>query len=80
VDWRLRYDTRENWIATTVARLGGSGHGSLLLDLSRRTRDLKFGPIGGYLHFQFFSGYGEDILDYNLRRKTQLRIGFAIVP
>ena len=80
VDWRLRYDSRENWIATGVARLAPSGHGSVLLDLSRRTRDLTFGPIGGYLHFQFFSGYGEDILDYNMRRKTQLRIGVAIVP
>jgi outer membrane phospholipase A len=80
VDWRLRYDSGENWIATGVARLSPEGKGSFLLDLSRRARDLKFGPIGGYLHFQFFTGYGEDILDYNMRRKTQLRIGFAIVP
>lgn len=80
VDWRLRFDTGENWIATAVARMPNSGKGSFLLDASRRIRDLRFGPVGGYLHFQFFTGYGEDILDYNLRRKTQLRIGFAIVP
>jgi outer membrane phospholipase A len=80
VDWRLRYDSGHNWIATGVARLPSTGKGSLLIDASRRVRDLRFGPIGGYLHFQFFSGYGEDILDYNTRRKTQLRIGFAIVP
>jgi outer membrane phospholipase A len=80
VDWRLRYDSGENWIATGVTRLSPQGKGSFLLDLSRRVRDLKFGPIGGYVHFQFFTGYGEDILDYNMRRKTQLRIGFAIVP
>ena len=61
-------------------RRGSAGKGSLLLDLSRRVRDLRFGPVGGYLHFQFFSGYGEDILDYNRRRKSQFRIGFAIVP
>jgi outer membrane phospholipase A len=29
---------------------------------------------------QYFNGYGEDILDYNMKRKSQLRIGFAIVP
>lgn len=80
VDWRVRYDTGLNWIATGVARVGTSGKGSLLLDLSRRVRDLRFGPVGGYLHFQVFSGYGEGILDYNLRRKAQIRVGFAIVP
>jgi phospholipase A1/A2 len=80
VDWRVRYDSGVNWIGTAVARYGSSGRGSVLLDLSRRIRDLKFGPVGGYLHFQFFSGYGEDILDYNVRRTLQFRVGFAIVP
>jgi outer membrane phospholipase A len=80
VDWRLRYDSGVNWIATGVLRYGRAGYGSVLVDLSRRIRDLRFGPVGGYLHFQFFSGYGESILDYNLRRQTQLRVGFAIVP
>ena len=63
-----------------AARRGTLGKGSLLLDLSRRARDLRFGPVGGYFHLQYFNGYGEDILDYSLRRKTQLRVGFAIVP
>ncbi len=80
VDWRVRYDSGFNWIGTGVARFGDGSKGSLLLDLSRRVRDLRFGPVGGYLHFQFFTGYGEDILDYNMRRRTQFRIGFAIVP
>lgn len=80
VDWRVRYDSGFNWITTGVARLGSARKGSLAIDLSRRIRDLRFGPVGGYLHLQFFSGYGEDILDYNRRRATQLRIGFAIVP
>jgi phospholipase A1 len=80
VDWRARYDSGGLWIATAVLRHGTSRKGSLLLDFSRRTRDLKLGPISGYLHVQFFAGYGEDILDYNVRRKSQLRLGFAIVP
>lgn len=80
VDWRVRYDTGGNWIASALARTGTGGHGSLQLDLSRRTRDLKFGPVSGYLYAQYFNGYGEDILDYNVRRKAQLRLGFAIVP
>jgi phospholipase A1/A2 len=79
-DWRLRYDHNGEWIATGVARVGTSGKGSVLLDLSKRARDLRFGPVGGYYHVQYFTGYGEDVLDYHIRRKSQIRIGFAIVP
>jgi len=80
VDWRFRYDAAGEWITTALARVGTSGKGSFQLDVSMRIRDLKFGPVGGYLHFQYFTGYGEDILDYNVRRPSQFRVGFAIVP
>lgn len=80
VDWRLRHDAGGQWITTAVARLGTAGKGSLLLDMSRRTRDIKVGPLSGYLHLQFFNGFGESILDYNVRRNAQLRVGLAIVP
>lgn len=80
VDWRVRYDSGGQWIATAVARIGTAQHGSVLLDLSRRTRDMRVGPLSGYLHIQYFNGYGEDIVDYNVRRRSQLRIGLAIVP
>ena len=79
VDWRLRYgDRQRSWVA--MARTGTAGKGSLTLDYFERTRVLGFGPVSGYFHAQFFAGYGEDILDYNLRNKSQLRLGFAIVP
>jgi phospholipase A1/A2 len=80
VDWQLRYDIAGDWVGTALARQGTSGKGSFQLDLSKRARDLRFGPVGGYFHMQYFTGYGESILDYNVRRKSQLRIGFAIVP
>jgi phospholipase A1 len=79
VDWRLRYGDRER-IWSAMARLGTAGKGSLTLDYSQRTRVLGIGPLSGYFHAQLFSGYGEDILDYNRRRKSQLRVGFAIIP
>jgi phospholipase A1/A2 len=81
VDWRARYDSPAGtWVATTVLRYGTAGKGSVLLDASRRIRDVKFGPVSTYLHMQFFAGYGESILDYNVKRKSQFRVGFAIVP
>jgi outer membrane phospholipase A len=80
VDWRFRYDAGGEWITTPQLRIGTSGKASLQLDVSKRIRDLKFGPVSGYLQFQYFTGYGEDILDYNVKRPAQLRIGFAIVP
>jgi outer membrane phospholipase A len=79
VDWRARFESG-NWVATGVVRYGTANKGSVLLDLSRRVRDMKFGPVSTYLHLQFFAGYGESILDYNVKNKSQLRLGFAIVP
>jgi len=79
VDWRVRYgDRQHSWSA--MARAGTAGKGSLTLDWFERTRVLGFGLVSGYFHAQFFAGYGEDILDYNVRRKSQLRLGLAIVP
>jgi outer membrane phospholipase A len=79
VDWRLRYGDHER-IWSALARAGTAGKGSLQVDFAQRTRLLIFGQLSGYLYVQFFAGYGEDILEYNVRRKSQLRLGFAIVP
>jgi phospholipase A1 len=78
-DWQLRYgDETRSWRA--MARLGTASKGSLTLDWFERTRVLGFGSISSYLHVQFFAGYGENILDYDRRFNSQLRVGFAIVP
>jgi phospholipase A1/A2 len=78
-DWRVRHDSGGLWITTAVARLGTAGKASLLLDMSRRMRDMKVGPLSGYLHLQYFNGWGESILDYNVR-SWNVRVGLAIVP
>ena len=49
--------------------------------IATMSRDfIEAGPLSGYLHLQFFNGFGESILDYNVRRKAQFRVGLAIVP
>ena len=79
VDWNLRFEGGGGLVASTKVRYGTAGRGSLQLDLAQRTRALDFGRVGGHLLVQLFSGYGENILDYN-RRTNQLRVGVAIVP
>ncbi|HQN46820.1 MAG TPA: phospholipase A [Rugosibacter sp.] len=79
VDWILRYGHEDSWLLATQLRNGTSGHGSAQLDLSYPLRQPIFARTGGFLHFQLFKGYGESLLDYNLDRGTQVRIGFSIV-
>ena len=55
----------------------GSEGGRLQIDLTAPLRALCFGSCNGYLQIQYFSGYGETLLNYN-RKDRQLRIGFAL--
>ena len=78
-DWILRYGREDGWLLATQLRNGTSGHGSAQFDLSYPLRQPIFARTGGFLHFQLFKGYGESLLDYNLDRGTQVRVGFSIV-
>ncbi len=78
-DWNLRYGREDGWLLATQLRRGTAGHGSAQFDLSYPLRQPIFARTGGFLHFQLFKGYGENLLDYNLDRGTQVRVGFSIV-
>ncbi|HEX5803121.1 MAG TPA: phospholipase A [Azospira sp.] len=78
-DWLLRYGDEAGWVLSARLRRGSSGHGSAQLDLSHPLRDPLFSRVGGFFHVQLFSGYGETLLDYDVKRDPQLRIGFSIV-
>ena len=78
-DWNLRYGREDGWLLATQLRRGMAGHGSAQFDLSYPLRKPLFARTGGFLHFQLFKGYGESLLDYDLDRGTQVRVGFSIV-
>ncbi len=79
VDWIVRYGDERSWVLLSRIRTGTAGYGGALFDLSVPLRNPLFSRTGGFLYFQLFSGYGESLLDYNMKSPPQLRIGFSIV-
>ena len=65
-------------LATTLRKGTGADPYSLQLDLSFPLKTARLGNLGGYLHLQYFNGYGESLLDYNSRVRSQYRIGLMI--
>jgi outer membrane phospholipase A len=65
-------------LATTLRKGTGREPYSVELDLSIPLDIAKLGNFGGYLHLQYFNGYGESLLDYNRRVQPQFRLGLMI--
>ncbi|USI72306.1 phospholipase A [Sphingomonas morindae] len=67
----------DGWKLSTWSRISfATGRGAIDADLSHPLLRLTGIPI--YAVVQGFTGYGEDLLDYN-RRQTRLRLGIGIV-
>ena len=73
----LRYGNDDGWLLSSD--INPWRKGSAQFDLSYRLKRVLFSDAGGFLHFQYFNGYGESLLDYNLRRRPQFRVGVSIV-
>lgn len=65
-------------LATTLRKGTGREPYSVVLDLSMPLDIEQLGNFGGYLHLQYFNGYGESLLDYNRRVQPQVRLGLMI--
>lgn len=79
VDWRLRWARDDSLVVNMLYRQGRGSHRSTEIDASWPLHRLWAG-MNGYLFLQYFSGYGETLLGYNEREKSQVRLGIAIVP
>jgi len=79
VDYSLAVGKADSWQLSSMLREGTGEGWSLQLDLSYPLRSVALGNLNGYLHFQYFGGWGESLLDYDRRLPAQYRIGLMIV-
>ena len=78
-DFLIRFGQEDGWLIDTTIRRGrNSDLGSVQLDLSYPLRKPTFGNLSGYLHLQYFNGYGESLVDYDQRLRPQFRIGLMV--
>lgn len=79
VDFLAGYGSKGGWNVWTTLRKGKvSDYGSVELNASYPLSRISHGVLSGWALLQYFSGYGESLIDYNHRLDTQWRLGLAI--
>jgi phospholipase A1/A2 len=78
-DLNVRFGKYDGLEASTTWRKGTQTMGAWQVDLTYPIRRRILADAGGFIHLQYFTGFGESVLDYNLRRRSQVRLGFSIV-
>ena len=79
VDWKLRWEQDNGLILDGLYQQGHHGRHAIQIGAAwplQRT----FLNMNGYLHVQFYEGYGETLLGYNQKADPQVRIGLSLVP
>lgn len=78
-DFMIKLKKDDTWeFATTLRKGTKDWNGSMQVDLSYPFRGF-LSNLNGYLYFQYFNGYGETILDYNLKKPSRIGIGLIVV-
>jgi outer membrane phospholipase A len=77
-DFLIRFGQEDGWLFDTTLRRGHSAKSSVQVDASYPLRKPTFGNLGGYLHLQYFNGYGESLVDYDRKLRSQFRIGLMV--
>lgn len=77
-DFRVSYGAPNGWeLAATLRKGTRKAYGSVDAQLSYPMSRI-FTGTAGYLFIQYFTGYGESLLDYNHKLGSQLRVGYSL--
>jgi len=76
-DLLLKCGKPDSFLLSSNIRQGTEG-GSLQMDLTYPLNQLFFRNLNLYAHAQYFTGYAEDLLNYN-EKKHAFRLGLALV-
>lgn len=79
VNWAAQYGRDDGWKYSVNYLQGTAGYATAQIDASYPLGTEVFSNIGSFIHFQYFSGYGETLLNYNDHKSDQFRIGISIV-
>jgi phospholipase A1/A2 len=78
VDWQVSLGKADSAQLAALYRDGEKGW-SVQLDLTYPLRSIALGNLNGYLHFQYFDGWGESFLNYDQRGDPQYRLGLMFI-
>lgn len=78
VDWTLRWAQDKGPVLSAMYRQGSQSRRTTQIDFAWPLR--SWFDLNGYVHLQYFNGYGETLLGYDQRNRSQFRIGLSIVP
>ena len=79
VNWGAQYGWNDGWKFSLNYLQGTAGYATAQVDASYPLGTEVFSNIGSFIHFQYFTGYGETLLNYDERKSDQFRIGISIV-
>jgi phospholipase A1 len=79
VNWGAQYGWNDGWKFSLNYLQGTAGYATAQFDASYPLGTEVFSNIGSFIHFQYFTGYGETLLNYDERKSDQFRIGISIV-
>lgn len=78
MDLLLTWGKPNGWqVAATLRKGMKRNYGSMDLQVTYPLAKLIPGT-GGYIWVGYFTGYGEDMLDYNKRDASQVRVGYSV--
>jgi len=78
-DWHLQWSQDNGMMLAGLLRQGRGGNNSVQVDLAWPLRSTWLANMNGFLHLQYFNGYGQTLRSYDQRQSSQFRVGLMLV-